>query len=53
LIGNALVDPDSTGEVSVEAVNRRGKRARMRVACSPFLSGDSVTGAMLLMEAQN
>ena len=28
LIGNAFVDPDSTGEVVVDAVNRRGKQAR-------------------------
>ena len=53
LIGNALVDPDSTGEVVIDAVNRRGRQARIRVTCSPFLSGDSVTGAMLLMEEQN
>ncbi len=53
LIGNALVDPESSGETVVDAVNRRGKQARMRVTCSPFLSADSVTGAMLLMEAQS
>jgi two-component system CheB/CheR fusion protein len=53
LIGNALVDPESTGEVVVDAVNRRGRRARIRVTCSPFLSGDSVSGAMLLMEEQH
>ena len=30
--------PDSTGEVVVDAVNRRGRQARIRVTCSPFLS---------------
>jgi two-component system CheB/CheR fusion protein len=52
LIGNALVDADGTGETVVDAVNRRGKAAKVRVTCAPFLSADSVSGAMLLMEAQ-
>jgi two-component system CheB/CheR fusion protein len=52
MIGHALVDPDSVGETVVDAVNRRGKQARIRVTCTPFRSSDSVGGAMLLMEVQ-
>ncbi len=51
LIGNAFVDPDSFGEVQVDAVNRRGRRARVRVTCAPFRAGEGdVSGALLLME---
>ncbi|OBI55616.1 CheR family methyltransferase [Mycobacterium sp. E796] len=51
LIGNAFVDPESSGETVVDAVNRRGRPARVRVVCTPFRSGDaSVGGALLLME---
>jgi two-component system, chemotaxis family, CheB/CheR fusion protein len=52
MIGHALVDPESTGETVVDAVNRRGRKARVRVTCTPFRSGESVGGAMLLMEVQ-
>lgn len=51
LIGNAFVDPDSSGEVVVDAVNRRGRQARVRVTCTPFRSGEgTIGGALLLME---
>jgi two-component system, chemotaxis family, CheB/CheR fusion protein len=51
LIGNALVDPDSLGEVTVEAFNRRGRPATLRVMCTPFHSSeDGVGGAVLIME---
>lgn len=51
LIGNAFVDPDTSGEVVVDAVNRRGRPARVRVTCTPFRSGEgTVGGALLLME---
>lgn len=51
LIGNAFVDPDTSGEVVVDAVNRRGRSARVRVTCTPFRSGEgTVGGALLLME---
>ncbi|MEN4473145.1 CheR family methyltransferase [Mycolicibacterium cosmeticum] len=51
LIGTAFVDPDSTGEVILDAVNRRGRSTRVRVTCSPFRSAeDSVRGALLLMD---
>jgi two-component system, chemotaxis family, CheB/CheR fusion protein len=51
LIGNAFVDPESFGETVVEAVNRRGRQARVRVVCTSFRSNDgTVGGALLLME---
>ncbi|HTY30247.1 CheR family methyltransferase [Mycobacterium sp.] len=51
LIGNAFVDPDSFGETVVDAVNRRGRAARVRVRCTSFRSADgTVGGALLLME---
>ncbi|OKH82397.1 chemotaxis protein CheR [Mycobacterium sp. ST-F2] len=52
LIGHAFVDPHSSGQVIVEAVNRRGRATRVRVTCSSFTSpDDSLRGALLLMEA--
>jgi two-component system CheB/CheR fusion protein len=52
LIGSAFVDPDSSGEVVVDAVNRRGRQAKVRVTCTSFRSNDgSIGGALLLMEA--
>jgi two-component system CheB/CheR fusion protein len=51
MIGNAFVDPDSSGETVVEAVNRRGRPARIRVTCTAFRANDDSTGgALLLME---
>lgn len=51
LIGNAFVDPDTSGEAVVDAVNRRGRPARVRVTCTPFHSNEgTVGGALLLME---
>jgi len=51
LIGKAFVDLDVTGEAIVDAVNRRGRRARIRVTCTAFRSPeDIVNGALLLME---
>jgi PAS domain S-box-containing protein len=53
LIGKALVDVDSLGEATVDAVNRRGRSARVRVTCTPFRApNDAVNGALLLMEPQ-
>lgn len=53
LIGNAFVDPDVTGETVVDAVNRRGRKTRVRVTATAFKSvDDGVNGALLLMEAQ-
>ncbi|OSC25149.1 chemotaxis protein CheR [Mycobacterium vulneris] len=51
LIGNAFVDPESSGDVVVEAVNRRGRPARVRIICTSFRSSEgTVGGALLLME---
>jgi len=51
LIGNAFVDSDTSAETVVDAVNRRGRAARVRVTCTSFRSGDgAVGGALLLME---
>ncbi|OBF53262.1 chemotaxis protein CheR [Mycobacterium sp. 852002-50816_SCH5313054-b] len=51
LIGNAFVDPDSSGETVVDAVNRRGRPARVRVVCTSFRSAEgTVGGALMLME---
>lgn len=51
LIGNAFVDPESSGQVVVEAVNRRGRPATVRITCTSFRSSEgTVGGALLLME---
>ena len=51
LIGNAFVDPDSAGETEVDAVNRRGRPARVRITCTQFRSSEgTVGGALLLMD---
>ncbi len=53
LIGNAFVDSDQTGEVIIDAVNRRGRATRIRVTCTAFRSPEGgVKGALLLMEEQ-
>ncbi len=55
LIGNAFVDPSNPSEVSVEAVNRRGRPIQVRVTCTGFLAPleEGVNGAVLLMEPQS
>lgn len=51
LIGTAFVDPDSCGKTVIDAVNRRGRPARVRITCAPFrTNAGSVGGALLLME---
>ena len=51
LIGQAFVDPESMGEATVDAVNRRGRHVRIRVRCSSFKSTEgAVSGALLLLE---
>ncbi len=51
MIGTAFVDPDSSGEVEVDAVNRRGRPARVRVTCTSFHAAEgAIGGALLLME---
>jgi two-component system CheB/CheR fusion protein len=54
LIGNAFVDSDSTRETVVDAVNRRGRQARIRISCTAFRGADGAAqGALLLMEVQD
>ena len=51
LIGNAFVGSDTSGQTVVDAVNRRGRPAQVRVTCAPFRSAEGdVGGALLLME---
>jgi two-component system, chemotaxis family, CheB/CheR fusion protein len=51
LIGNAFVDSDGSGETVVDAVNRRGRPARVRITCTSFRSSEGdVGGALLLMD---
>ncbi|WNG90126.1 CheR family methyltransferase [Mycobacterium sp. ITM-2016-00317] len=51
LIGRVFVDGDLSEQTTVEAVNRRGRAARIRLMCTAFRSGDgAVNGAVLLME---
>jgi two-component system, chemotaxis family, CheB/CheR fusion protein len=51
LIGNAFVDADSSGQAEVDAVNRRGRPARVHITCTSFRSSEgAVGGALLLME---
>jgi two-component system CheB/CheR fusion protein len=51
LIGNAFVDSGQIGDVTVDAVNRRGRHTRIRVSCAAFRSPEGgVKGALLLME---
>jgi two-component system CheB/CheR fusion protein len=53
LIGKALVDVDSYGEATVDAVNRRGRSARIRITCMAFRAADdTIDGALLLMDEQ-
>lgn len=54
LIGRAFVEPDSMGKSVVDAVNRRGRSAQVRVTCTAFRSSlGAVNGALLLMEPQD
>jgi len=51
LIGHAFVDPDTTAESVLNAVNRRGRETRVRVTCTGFRNSEgAVNGALLLME---
>ena len=53
MIGNAFVDPGTTMQSAVDAVNRRGRGTRLRITSTGFRAdGDSVHGALLLMEIQ-
>jgi two-component system, chemotaxis family, CheB/CheR fusion protein len=52
LIGRILVEPGTVENAAVDAVNRRGKKVRVRVTCSAFgYNGNSASGALLAMDA--
>jgi two-component system CheB/CheR fusion protein len=51
VIRAALGGDGDREQLTVDAVNRRGKSFRCRVTCSPLLGADgAITGAILLME---
>jgi two-component system CheB/CheR fusion protein len=51
LVRPCLVGESAHQEVVIEAVNRRGKSIRCRVACTPLFSASKkLSGAILLME---
>ena len=40
-------------ELTLDATNRRGRAIRCRVICAPMISGDAITGVILVMEENN
>ncbi len=51
LVRSALVDADSIGEVTIAAVNRRGRKVSVRVVASPLRGRNGDTdGAILVLE---
>ncbi|BBX16507.1 hypothetical protein MDUV_13670 [Mycolicibacterium duvalii] len=51
LLGRVFVDAGSIEEMTVDAVDRRGRSTRIRLMCTAFRgTDDSVNGAVLLME---
>jgi two-component system CheB/CheR fusion protein len=51
LVRGALLDGEAPAEVTLDAVNRRGKPISLRVTVDPLLGGnDSAPGALLLLE---
>ena len=51
LIGSVFVDQHASGEITVGAVNRRGRHVSVRVTCTSFRAPEgTVNGALLLME---
>jgi two-component system, chemotaxis family, CheB/CheR fusion protein len=55
LLRGALGSDGATGEVSVDAVNRRGRPVMVRVACTPLHNrsdGSDGDGAIIVMEAE-
>ena len=46
-----LAGDNSTGEITLEATNRRGRKIQCRVTCSPLLnSAREIEGIILVME---
>jgi two-component system CheB/CheR fusion protein len=51
LVRSALVDTDPVGEITIDAVNRRGRTVSVRVVASPLRSRNGETeGAILVLE---
>jgi two-component system CheB/CheR fusion protein len=51
VVRRALQEPDLDVTVSVDAVNRRGRKIRLRVRCGPLRSPDGgIRGGILIME---
>lgn len=50
MIKQTLAEGRSSGEVELDAVNRKGRKIRIRVECSPLANADGVSGALLVME---
>jgi two-component system CheB/CheR fusion protein len=51
LVRSVIFDGEQRGEKSLDAVNRRGRPVRLRVAATPLMSGtNEPAGALLLME---
>jgi two-component system CheB/CheR fusion protein len=51
LVRAALSDTETAGEISIAAVNRRGRHVSVRVVASPLRSRDGgVNGAILVLE---
>lgn len=46
----AVLDGSERQELTVEAINRRGRRIGLRITATPLLSGDRMAGALLLLE---
>ncbi|MEV8503226.1 CheR family methyltransferase [Actinoplanes sp. NPDC051475] len=56
MLRGSLGEDGSSGEVSVDAVNRRGRPVVVRVACAPLRAQDSAKeteGAIIVMEADD
>lgn len=49
LVNSVRVDPDSSGEAVVDAIDRRGRPTRLRVRCTSFPDPDGGTGGSLLL----
>ncbi len=52
LIKQALNDGEQVPEIRLAAVNRRGRKVDVRVACSPLTDMDGATGVIMLMEPE-
>jgi two-component system CheB/CheR fusion protein len=56
LLRGALSDGGAAGEISLDAINRRGRAVVVRVACAPLRGQDAAggpEGAIMVMEAND